>query len=240
MPVASGDAGRTASSGCAIPEWASMRRSRRWCSRRSRRLIPRPHGASAARDSGSPYAIGWLQSDGRAALAGKRSRSGVHLSFHTCAAEVIEQTLTLSPNFGRFAEPARAADRGSSAIARRVVAAMLGDMGASCTVGRFGPGCAAGLEAGARSRPTFRYPARRSDAAGFTDAFDFISAFCEGPNRLNRVVMMFSGSNQAADNAHARALGVRGRLLKPFSASELAAALDEALRSHPEEASAGA
>jgi two-component system sensor histidine kinase/response regulator len=52
--------------------------------------------------------------------------------------------------------------------------------------------------------------------------------------------MMFSGSNQAADNAHARALGVRGRLLKPFSANELAAALDEAFRSHPEGGGAGA
>jgi protein-histidine pros-kinase len=68
------------------------------------------------------------------------------------------------------------------------------------------------------------------------DAFDFISAFCEGPNRLNRVVMMFSGPNQAVDNAHARSLGVRGRLLKPFSANELAAALEDALRNHPEEA----
>ena len=67
------------------------------------------------------------------------------------------------------------------------------------------------------------------------DAFDFVSGFCEGPNRLNQVVMMSSGSNQAADNAHARTLGVRGRLHKPFSAHELASALGEALSSRPDE-----
>ncbi|OYW32231.1 MAG: sensor protein [Methyloversatilis sp. 12-65-5] len=120
---------------------------------------------------------------------------------------------------------------------RGVVAAMLGDMGASAlAVSSVQAARQALKQAHEAGRPFDILLVDRTlpDA----DAFDFISAFCEGPNRLNRVVMMFSGSNQAADNAHARSLGVRGRLHKPFSANELAGALAEALATQPDDAAA--
>jgi two-component system sensor histidine kinase/response regulator len=162
------------------------------------------------------------------------STPGQGSTFHfTLCGEVIAQT-TLSPNFGRFAER-RVLLIEDHLPSRGVVASMLGDMGASClAVGSVQAARQALRQAHEAGRPFDILLVDRT--LPDTDAFDFISAFCEGPNRLNRVVMMFSGSNQAADNAHARALGVRGRLLKPFSASELAAALDEAFRSHSEEA----
>ena len=155
-------------------------------------------------------------------------------TFHfTLRGAVIEQA-TLPAHFRRFA--------GRHVLliedhlpSRGVVAAMLGDMGASAlAVSSVQAARQALKQAHEAGRPFDILLVDRTlpDA----DAFDFISAFCEGPNRLNRVVMMFSGSNQAADNAHARSLGVRGRLHKPFSANELAGALAEALATQPDDA----
>ncbi|MBP6096450.1 MAG: response regulator [Methyloversatilis sp.] len=160
------------------------------------------------------------------------SAPGQGSTFHfTLRSEVIEQA-TLSPNFGRFTQR-RVLLIEDHLPSRGVVAAMLGDMGASSlAVGSVHAARQALKQAHEAGRPFDILLVDRT--LPDTDAFDFISAFCEGPNRLNRVVMMFSGPNQAADNAHARALGVRGRLLKPFSANELAAALGDALRNHPE------
>jgi protein-histidine pros-kinase len=172
-----------------------------------------------------------------AALMGGRlwldSAPGQGSTFHfTMRGEVVEQS-ALSPNFRRFA--------GLHVLlledhlpTRGVVAAMLGDMGASAlAVGSVQAARQALKQAHESGRPFDILLVDRTlpDA----DAFDFISAFCEGPNRLNRVVMMLSGVNQAADNAQARALGVRGRLHKPFSAGELAGALADALHSRPDD-----
>ncbi len=154
-------------------------------------------------------------------------------TFHfTLRGRVVEQA-TVSANFRRFAglHVLLVEDH---APTRAGVAAILGDMGVSVL--------------GVSSVQTARQALRQAHESGRpfdvllvdrtlpdADAFDFISAFCEGPNRLNRVVMMLSGSNQAADNAHARSLGVRGRLHKPFMADELASALGEALQSPSDE-----
>jgi two-component system sensor histidine kinase/response regulator len=155
-------------------------------------------------------------------------------TFHfTLCGRVIEP-FALSPNFRRFAglHVLLIEDHLPS---RGVVAAMLGDMGASAlSVGSVQAARKALKQAHESSRPFDILLVDRT--LPDSDAFDFISGFCEGPNRLNRVVMMFSGSNQAADNAHARSLGVRGRLHKPFSPNELAGALAEALKSQPDEA----
>ncbi len=161
------------------------------------------------------------------------STPGQGSTFHfTMRCRVVEQA-GLSPNFQRFTG-LRVLLIEDHPPSRGVVAAMLGDMGASAlAVGTVQAARQALKQAHESGRPFDILLVDRTlpDA----DAFDFVSGFCEGPNRLNRVVMMFSGANQAADNAHARTLGVRGRLHKPFSAHELASALGEALSSRPDE-----
>lgn len=161
------------------------------------------------------------------------STPGQGSTFHfTMRCRVVEQA-GLSPNFQRFSGK-RVLLIEDHPPSRGVVAAMLGDMGASAlAVGAVQAAKQALKQAHESGRPFDILLVDRTlpDA----DAFDFVSGFCEGPNRLNRVVMMFSGSNQAADNAHARTLGVRGRLHKPFSANELASALGEALSGRPDE-----
>ncbi len=153
-------------------------------------------------------------------------------TFHfTMRCRVVEQA-GLSPHFQRFAG-LRLLLLEDHPPSRGVVAAMLGDMGVSTlAVGTVQAARQALRQAHDGGRPFDILLVDRTlpDA----DAFNFVSGFCEGPNRLNRVVMMFSGANQAADNARARELGIRGRLHKPFSAHELATALNEALNSQPE------
>jgi protein-histidine pros-kinase len=118
---------------------------------------------------------------------------------------------------------------------RGVIAAMLGDMGASViAVGSAQAARQALKQAHESGRPFDILLIDRT--LPDVDAFDFVSTFCEGLNRLDRVVMMLSGAHQVADNARARALGVRGRLHKPFWSGELAGALADALASHPGDA----
>lgn len=166
------------------------------------------------------------------------STPGQGFTFHfTLRCRVVEQA-GLSPYFQRF-PGLRLLLIDDHPPSRGVVAAMLGDMGASAlAVGSVQAARQALKQAHDSGRPFDLLMVDRTlpDA----DAFDFVSGFCEGPNRLNRVVMMLSGANQAADNARARELGIRGRLLKPFSASELAAAIDDALSGQGDHASATA
>jgi two-component system, sensor histidine kinase and response regulator len=151
-------------------------------------------------------------------------------TFHfTMRCRVVEPS-GVSRNFQRFAG-LRVLLLEDHLAARGIIAAVLGDMGASAlAVGTVQAARQALRQAHDAGRPFDILLVDRT--LPDVDAFDFVSGFCEGPNRLNRVVMMLSGSNQAADNANARALGVRGRLHKPFSADELAAALGAALDSH--------
>ena len=161
------------------------------------------------------------------------STPGQGSTFHfTMRCKVLEAA-GLSPHFQRF-PGLRVLLIEDHPPSRGAVAAMLGDMGASAlAVGSVQAARQALKQAHESGRPFDILMVDRT--LPDEDAFDFVSGFCEGPNRLNRVVMMLSGANQAADNARARALGVRGRLHKPFSASELATALADALSSQPDE-----
>ena len=161
------------------------------------------------------------------------STPGQGSTFHfTMRCRVIEAA-GLSPHFQRF-PGLRVLLIEDHPPSRSAVAAMLGDMGASAlAVGAVQAARQALRQAHDSGRPFDILMVDRT--LPDEDAFDFVSGFCEGPNRLNRVVMMLSGANQAADNALARSLGVRGRLHKPFSAGELATALTDALSSQPDD-----
>ncbi|WP_040570685.1 response regulator [Methyloversatilis thermotolerans] len=166
------------------------------------------------------------------------STPGQGSTFHfTLRCRVLEAA-GLSPHFQRFAG-LRVLLIDDHPPSRGVVAAMLGDMGASAlAVGSIQAARQALKQAHESGRPFDMLLVDRTlpDA----EAFDFVSGFCEGPHRLNRVVMMLSGANQASDNARARALGIRGRLHKPFSAGELATALDAALNGAADDAAGAA
>lgn len=61
------------------------------------------------------------------------------------------------------------------------------------------------------------------------DGFFLAGRYAEGPNPLNRIVLMLDAADPASDHARCRDMGMTARLTKPFGPSELAEALRTAL-----------